>query len=55
MNTFASNLGVLAPPVVTVWLVAAITVGTLVVANMLAVGPAVVASRAKAASLLKAE
>ena len=54
-NAFASNLGVLAPPVVTVWLVAAIAVGTLVVANMLAVGPAVVASRAKAASLLKAE
>jgi len=54
-NAFASNLGVLAPPVVTVWLVAAIAAGTLVVANLLAVGPAVMASRAKAASLLKAE
>ena len=39
----------------TVWVVAAIAVGTLVVANVLAVGPALVASRAKAASLLKAE
>ncbi len=54
-NAFASNLGVPAPPVVTHWVVAAIAVGTLVVANLLAVAPAVVASRAKAASLLKAE
>ena len=54
-NAFASNLGVPAQPVVTTWVVASIAVGTLVVANLLAVGPALVASRAKAASLLKAE
>jgi hypothetical protein len=54
-NAFASNLGVPAPPVVTFWVIAAIAVGTLVVANVLAVGPAFVASRAKAASLLNAE
>lgn len=54
-NAFASNLGVLADPVVTAWVVAAIAVGTLLVANLLAVGPAWVASRASAASLLKAE
>jgi ABC-type lipoprotein release transport system permease subunit len=54
-SAFASNLGVPAPPVVTVWVIAAIAVGTLVVANVLAVGPAFVASRAKAASLLNAE
>ena len=54
-NAFASNLGVPAEPVVTAWVVAAIAAGTLVVANLLAVGPALVASRAKAASLLKAE
>ncbi len=54
-NAFASNLGVPAQPVVTTWVVASIAVGTLVVANLLAVAPAVVASRAKAASLLKAE
>ena len=54
-NAFASNLGVVAVPVVTPWVVAAIAVGTLVVANLLAVGPALVASRTRAASLLKAE
>ncbi len=54
-NAFASNLGVVADPVVTAWAVAAIAAGTLVVANLLAVGPALVASRARAASLLKAE
>ena len=54
-NAFASNLGVVAVPVVTAWVVVAIAVGTLVVANLLAVGPALVASRARAASLLKAE
>jgi predicted lysophospholipase L1 biosynthesis ABC-type transport system permease subunit len=48
-NAFASNLGVVAVPVVTAWVVAAIAVGTLVVANLLAVGPALVASRARAA------
>ncbi len=54
-NAFASNLGVVADPVVTAWVVAAIALGTLVVANLLAVGPALVASRTRAASLLKAE
>ncbi len=54
-NAFASNLGVVADPVVTAWVAAAIAAGTLVVANLLAVGPAWVASRTRAASLLKAE
>ena len=54
-DAFASNLGVLAVPVVTAWEVAAIAAGTLVVANLLAVGPALVASRTRAASLLKSE
>ncbi|HXN63449.1 MAG TPA: FtsX-like permease family protein [Acidimicrobiales bacterium] len=54
-DAFASNLGVVAVPVVTAWVVAAIVVGTLVVANLLAVGPALVASRTRAASLLKSE
>ncbi len=54
-NAFASNLGVAVEPVVTVWVVATIAAGTLVVANLLAVGPALIASRAKAASLLRAE
>ena len=54
-DAFASNLGVVAVPVVTAWVVAVIALGTLVVANLLAVGPALVASRTRAASLLKAE
>jgi len=36
-------------------LVTSIAAGTVIVANVLAIGPALVASRAKAASLLKAE
>jgi ABC-type lipoprotein release transport system permease subunit len=54
-TAFASNLGVVAVPVVTGWVIAAIVVGTVVVANLLAIGPALAASRAKAATLLKAE
>jgi ABC-type antimicrobial peptide transport system permease subunit len=52
-TAFASNLGVVAIPVVSAWVIAAIALGTLAVANLLAVGPAIVASRAKAATLLK--
>ena len=44
-----------AVPVVTAWVVTAIAVGTLVVANLLAVGPAMASARAKAATSLKAE
>ncbi len=54
-DAFASNLGVVAVPVVTAWVLAAIIAGTLLVANLLAVGPALVASRTSAASLLNAE
>lgn len=54
-DAFASNLGVVAAPVVTAWVVAAIAAGTLVVANLLAVVPALLASHTRAASLLKAE
>ncbi len=54
-DAFASNLGVMAVPVVTAWVLAAIIAGTVLVANLLAVGPALVASRTRAASLLKFE
>jgi ABC-type antimicrobial peptide transport system permease subunit len=54
-DAFASNLGVVAVPVVTPWVVASIAAGTLVVANLLAVGPALAASRTRTASLLKSE
>jgi hypothetical protein len=52
-QAFASNLGVRPVPVVTAWAVAAVALGTLVVANVLAVGPALAASRSRPASLLQ--
>lgn len=54
-RAFANNLGVLPIPVVTVWVMVAVASGTLIVANVLAIGPALVASRSNPASLLKAE
>ena len=44
-QAFASNLGVVAVPVVTAWVVGAVALGTLVVANVLAVVPAYQAAR----------
>ncbi len=52
---FAGALGVVPVPVVTVGIIAAVAVGTLVVANLLAVGPALVAARARPAGLLRTE
>jgi ABC-type lipoprotein release transport system permease subunit len=52
---FANNLGVLPVPVVIAWVIVAVALGTLIVANVLAMGPALVASRSRAASLLKTE
>jgi len=54
-TVFASNLGVVAEPVVTAWVLIVIAIGTLVVANLLAAGPALMASRSNAATLVKAE
>jgi hypothetical protein len=54
-RAFANNLGVLPVPIVTVWVMAAVAIGTVIVANVLAIGPALVASRSNPASLLKAE
>jgi ABC-type lipoprotein release transport system permease subunit len=54
-SAFASNVGVETVPVVTVGLLALVALGALVVANVLAVVPAVVAARARPASLLRAE
>ena len=54
-RAFATDLGVLPIPVVTVWVMVAVASGTLIVANVLAIGPALVASRSNPASLLKAE
>jgi ABC-type lipoprotein release transport system permease subunit len=52
-QAFASNLGVLPVTTVTAWAVGAVAVGTLIVANALAIGPALVASRSRPASLLQ--
>jgi ABC-type lipoprotein release transport system permease subunit len=52
---FANGLGVVPVPVVTVGIIAAVAVGTLVVANLLAVGPALVAARSRPAGLLRSE
>ena len=54
-TAFASNLGVATAPVVTAALLVAVALGTLVVANVLALIPALVAARARPASLLRTE
>jgi len=54
-RAFADNLGVVPEPVVATWMIAAVAAGTVVCANVLAIGPAVAASRANPASLLRAE
>ena len=54
-RAFADNLGVVAVPVVAVWVLAAVALGTLVVANLLAIGPAIVAARTRPAALLRSE
>ncbi len=52
-NAFANNLGAVPISVVPIWLVATLAVGVLVVANLLAIGPALVATRSKPARLLQ--
>jgi ABC-type antimicrobial peptide transport system permease subunit len=54
-RVLASNLGVLPVPVVSTWTIAAVASGTVAIANVLAIGPAVAASRARPATLLRAE
>jgi ABC-type antimicrobial peptide transport system permease subunit len=54
-RAFANYLGVVPVPVVTLREIGAIALGTLVVANLLAAGPAIVAARIRPASLLRAE
>jgi ABC-type lipoprotein release transport system permease subunit len=55
-RAFAVNLGALPVPIVPVWMIAALVLGVLVVANILAVVPALAAARSKTAlQLLHAE
>jgi hypothetical protein len=50
----ANNLGAVPVSVVPIWLVGALVASVVVVANLLAIGPALVATRSKPASLLRA-
>jgi ABC-type lipoprotein release transport system permease subunit len=52
---FAHSLGVLSVTAMTVWVIAVVAIATVVVAILLAVGPAIVASRSRPASLLRSE
>jgi ABC-type antimicrobial peptide transport system permease subunit len=52
---FAHSLGVLAVTEVTAWVIVAVAAATIVVANVLAIGPAIVAARSRPASLLRSE
>ena len=52
-KAFANNLGVVPVSIVPIWLVGVLVVGVIVVANLLAIGPALVATRSKPARLLR--
>jgi uncharacterized integral membrane protein len=54
-RAFATNFGVVPDPVLPVWAVAAVAGGVLVVANVLAVGPALVSARQHPGPLLRSE
>ena len=53
-KAFANNLGAVPVAVVPIWLIGGLAAGVIVVANLLAVGPALVATRSKPARLLRA-
>ncbi len=52
-TAFANNLGAVPVSVVPIWLVGLLVGGVVVVANLLAIGPALVATRSKPARLLR--
>jgi putative ABC transport system permease protein len=52
-KSFANNLGAVPVAVVPVWLVAGLAAGALVAANLIAIGPALVATRSRAGDLLR--
>jgi ABC-type antimicrobial peptide transport system permease subunit len=53
-KAFATNLGVVPVPVVPIWLVVGLVACVIVVANLLAVAPALAAARTSPARLLRA-
>ena len=46
-SVFANSLGVVVAPVIVAWAILAVAGGTLLIANLLAIGPALVASRSR--------
>jgi hypothetical protein len=54
-RAFANNIGVVPVSVVPIWLAGALVAGVIIVANMLAIGPALLATRSKPATLLRAQ
>jgi hypothetical protein len=52
---FAGSLGAVPDTVVATWSIVAVAAGTFAVASVLAIGPAVVASPSRRASLLRSE
>jgi ABC-type lipoprotein release transport system permease subunit len=52
-RTFANNLGAVPFAVVPIWLVGVLVVGVLAVANLIAVAPALAATRSKPGDLLR--
>jgi hypothetical protein len=54
-KAFASNLGAVPVSVVPIWLIAVLIAGVLLVANLIAVGPALAAARSKVGDLLRSQ
>jgi FtsX-like permease family len=52
-KAFANNLGAVPVSIVPIWVVGVLVAGVIVVANLLAIGPALVATRSKPARLLR--
>jgi putative ABC transport system permease protein len=54
-RAFANNLGAVPVSVVPIWLVGLLVAGVIVFANLIAIGPALVARRSKPATLLRTQ
>jgi hypothetical protein len=54
-TAFARNLGAVPVPVVPIWFLVALLAGVVTVANLIAIGPALVATRSKPKELLRAQ
>ena len=54
-RAFANNLGAVPVSVVPIWFLVALLAGVVIVANLIAIGPALVATRSKPKELLRAQ